>query len=130
MVHCSDFYGWRSPLPDEKCNESLRQELKQDFENFANLKTSGADSFKSNDIIFLLNNENRKLNDNDFTKSGRFTWFSSGEVGLIPSLCRTEWPLLYWKYISTTKTGDSNVKKQRSTRFTNVRLPDALRHHQ
>ena len=73
MVHCSDFYGWRSPLPDEKCNESLRQELKQDFEKFANLKTSGADSFKSNDIIFLLNNENRKLNDNDLTESGRFS---------------------------------------------------------
>ena len=44
--------------------------MKRDFENFANLKTSNLDNFKSNDIIFLLNNEN--LDENNLTDSGRF----------------------------------------------------------
>ena len=65
-------YGWRSPLPDETCNESLRQDMKNDFEKFANLKTANLANFKSNDIIFLLNNSKRQLHGNTLTDSGRF----------------------------------------------------------
>ena len=65
----SDWYGWRSPLPDDTCNELVQQQMKRDFENFANLKTSNSDNFKSNDIIFLLNNEN--LDESYLTDSGR-----------------------------------------------------------
>ena len=67
-----DLYGWRSPLPDETCNESLRQEMKNDFEKFANLKTANLANFKSNDIIFLLNNSNGQFRGNTLTKSGLF----------------------------------------------------------
>ena len=68
-IFLSDWYGWRSPLPDDTCNELVQQQMKRDFENFANLKTSNSDNFKSNDIIFLLNNEN--LDESYLTDSGQ-----------------------------------------------------------
>ena len=66
-----DLYGWRSPLPEETCNESRRHDLKNDFEKFAALKTENMVNFKSNDIIFLLNAD-RQLGRNHQTDSGRF----------------------------------------------------------